>query len=1527
MQNVSDNFLAKWAAEDFGTKKIELVLQNKSLANRFGTVASADTENASYPASKTNDGKNSHIDGYWQNTGISKTQTSKADWDAGTYDDTEGDPAQIEQPTSGDVVLRYPIPQRTNLVGFWQLDETSGTNCNDQTSNNLDGTANDASTVNSAGKINWCRYHSGNTHRITLPNNSLLKPQSSFTIALWLKPLSNIWTNGHIFGNYAGNYNGYGFTFDSNNTGKLCLRVGGGGTTLSDYFSTSVVSINTWHFIAVTFNGTGNPVYFYIDGSYENAGNATNNVAYNNISYTYIGNNPNWNPGFIGYVDEVLFYNTALNKTDLDTLYANGSPTRYKTSGTHTSQIIDLGATPIYTGTFTITKTEPDGNHYITQEERHGNTATPDASWSSYASISNNGTLPAGYRYFQIRTTFTGNGTNTPTLHDYTLVWPINQGGLLHTFATTWRINEVCFDSYTGNNYISEFKLQYWDGSAYQDITPTKCWGLNKNNNPTPVIFPFATTPSLIEEFTTGGLAMYLKIGSGTNEKLSQGFKISNFCNLSSIKLSLRRTDAISGNIWVEVWDGVTWYPNGTKLISSNNVEGGTLGTDFSWIEFTFASGCLLLANKQYYIKIRADYAIQSLIQVQYASGNLYTDGSMARQSISGDVDGGTWTDNYSDYDMMFQIYGYTEDWTQKTMITNATLNYIQFDEVSTSRIRLVINNTSDGSYCRVAEMKCYRVVDVSSDYLSGSPSRRMEPTKREFQGANFQLVLLNDKKKYSPHYSPTAEEIAEGYFNNELRPNIRVRFWAGFDNENVQIIEGIVDSIKVNPSASPPRVVFDCRDEFKLLNRKLSIQDNEVSTKSIENCIEYVCNKCNISSSKLNLTTSNITLDYFITSDENGLDLVRNLVEASGNATILCNEQGQLEYKFLTNKRNWVQTTYADFVNGSNSQTNITDETGNIILDIQGGNIPNNNFETGNLNYWSQSGSNNGFAVSTDTPYEGSYCARSIRYVGDFDSFADCNFRYYIIDADTGNTLAVGDNDTSASWSMCSLNLSPYRNRKIKIRFLSFRSYYTYPTMTLADGTYILYFDGGGTGTIVYLKGSSSSSVGEYAWIQTDPFYCSGTTTFTFRAKVKGGQIYTVAGEATGRYCYRYYFDYFLNGKRTYYSSGIYTSQPHDMGKDFSSWGLLDAIVSFSGNETITFETQSSSDGTNWYGQGGINTWDALVNITSTSSRIYGTINSPTSPGGSTARYVRWRVTLTTPPPYETTPRVLEVVINWNVGGASALPTTPASTFGYEGASEGSGLLKDISEEGLSDCAGGESQIYSKVVVKANPYYLSTSRDVICDLGTPSWASGDDITYYADLEYPGKLGTSESDYMYCHIITATGNCRYISGTNQKFAADTLIANLTVYFTVHNTKPTIRIVSTGSHTVSSFKIYAYYYQNIGAIEAQALAPDYNKFVEEFVGTGDSILEIDNPYIYSLTIANNIATGLISKYGKLRPYVSGVRVAFSPHIQLYDLVKLIELNTGINRNFYVIGITHQLGIGNNRGTTTIELEEI
>jgi hypothetical protein len=141
--------------------------------------------------------------------------------------------------------------------------------------------------------------------------------------------------------------------------------------------------------------------------------------------------------GFQFYVDGVL--RTTINATlpqgtalhAAFYTYNGGTPLQanwvsvenYAATGTFTSSVFDATRTATW-GIATWTANLPSGTT-ITVLTRSGNTATPDSSWSAWASVTNGGTVasPAG-RYLQYEIIFTtSDPTQTANLSNFDLTW------------------------------------------------------------------------------------------------------------------------------------------------------------------------------------------------------------------------------------------------------------------------------------------------------------------------------------------------------------------------------------------------------------------------------------------------------------------------------------------------------------------------------------------------------------------------------------------------------------------------------------------------------------------------------------------------------------------------------------------------------------------------------------------------------------------------------------------------------------------------------------------------------------------------------------------------------------------------------------------------------------------------------------------------------------------------------------------------------------------------------------------------
>jgi hypothetical protein len=98
----------------------------------------------------------------------------------------------------------------------------------------------------------------------------------------------------------------------------------------------------------------------------------------------------------------------------------------FTTSGTFTSKVFDAGAT-VNWGALSWDVDVPAGTT-ATIRVRTGNTATPDANWSAYATVSaSGGSVGATARYLQYQVSFTSTGSAfaTPTLRSVTAAYSI----------------------------------------------------------------------------------------------------------------------------------------------------------------------------------------------------------------------------------------------------------------------------------------------------------------------------------------------------------------------------------------------------------------------------------------------------------------------------------------------------------------------------------------------------------------------------------------------------------------------------------------------------------------------------------------------------------------------------------------------------------------------------------------------------------------------------------------------------------------------------------------------------------------------------------------------------------------------------------------------------------------------------------------------------------------------------------------------------------------------------------------------
>jgi hypothetical protein len=246
-------------------------------------------------------------------------------------------------------------PRPAGLVGWWPLDETTGTTVADLGPFGISGTAsspigtgtnsNPRSVTGFVG--NGLIFHA--QVRVKVGPNSKLDfgTAKSFTIDAWIKgnasPIVSNYTSGNTTGYYSLFYDGTRLKFEM------------GGTTPPTTWSGPLIPANTWTFVSVAVDRAAKTVTFYTSPSMSasvaapqipNTANAGNNLALN------IGGCPGSAAGCNMVIDEVEVFDSAVAQPDLAKIFAAGGAGKCK-AGTKGMTWLHSASNP-QTGTITV---------------------------------------------------------------------------------------------------------------------------------------------------------------------------------------------------------------------------------------------------------------------------------------------------------------------------------------------------------------------------------------------------------------------------------------------------------------------------------------------------------------------------------------------------------------------------------------------------------------------------------------------------------------------------------------------------------------------------------------------------------------------------------------------------------------------------------------------------------------------------------------------------------------------------------------------------------------------------------------------------------------------------------------------------------------------------------------------------------------------------------------------------------------------------------------------------------------------
>lgn len=328
------------------------------------------------------------------------------------------------------------------------LAETSGTNTNDSTSNNNDGTKLSATEPNptTSGQINGAQDFDGTNDLITISNfPNTFDFNGAFTLSLWIQKTTSA-ANKDLISNWRfaniGGVSNHGMFLEFAEADKLRFTYRNNGTGVFDFGQSSTITDSALHHVVAVYDpslGSAN-ARVYLDGSQMSVtANATSTFSITGRS-TLIGSldggADSFNRYFDGLIDEVKISNTARSaawiaasyKSETDTFNTyNTEEERYASSGTLTSSIFDTEQQSNW-GTLTY---NTDGVATTVVKARTSNSSSMTGATdfttcnaiTSGSDISGNNCVTDTHRYIQYQIGLTSVSANTPTFQDVSIAF------------------------------------------------------------------------------------------------------------------------------------------------------------------------------------------------------------------------------------------------------------------------------------------------------------------------------------------------------------------------------------------------------------------------------------------------------------------------------------------------------------------------------------------------------------------------------------------------------------------------------------------------------------------------------------------------------------------------------------------------------------------------------------------------------------------------------------------------------------------------------------------------------------------------------------------------------------------------------------------------------------------------------------------------------------------------------------------------------------------------------------------------
>jgi hypothetical protein len=206
------------------------------------------------------------------------------------------------------------------LVGYWKLDENTGTSTTDASGNGFTGTLTNSPTWTSAGKFGPAVSFDGaqvsNSDVIDIGDQSALE-LSTFTISAWIyRSGACAFSTCPIFSKGMSGNIGYALELQDISGYKAVISIRDG---LQSVTGTTTISTDTWYHLAATVNGS--TIKLYVNGILEGQAVQTVPTTFGNETVKIGNRNSNNDVTHNGRIDDVRVYNREISSIEVQALY------------------------------------------------------------------------------------------------------------------------------------------------------------------------------------------------------------------------------------------------------------------------------------------------------------------------------------------------------------------------------------------------------------------------------------------------------------------------------------------------------------------------------------------------------------------------------------------------------------------------------------------------------------------------------------------------------------------------------------------------------------------------------------------------------------------------------------------------------------------------------------------------------------------------------------------------------------------------------------------------------------------------------------------------------------------------------------------------------------------------------------------------------------------------------------------------------------------------------------------------------